>query len=893
MRYWASLLLLFIFWKATYGQQSNTYFEIKQSSLLEEVLEKMTNDFGLAFSYTDRLAKTVKIAPDRWEVSSTDALLEVFCRENNLEFRISDQGDILLRARLQPHFDPELPDQWLVRGRVENQKGEAVADVAVYLDTLNLGALSDLQGNFQFKIPYDCRHRTVLFQLIGYQRRKVSIAQLEENQVIRLNQVSIDLEPITVTERIPQLRQLQSDGAITLNSLKGNSPGSIAGGDIFRTIQLLPGVSANDDLSAAIKIRGSGSDETLVLLDGIPIYKAEHFFGVFSAVNSSYVQQTTLYKNALPVAFGGKTGGMLLMESNAELYNRLGLDVDVNLLTSSAVIRTPLGEKAALSLSGRTTYTNAASNPVFDAFKSETDRPLQTIRENLTRPDLLETLPSFQFYDLNARFIYHLNEQSSLDLNYYQSRDDFGNEYENRFRARLGPDRFAENVETFSNLEAWTNQGASLNFTHRFKEDWQLKTNLYYSQFDNAGSVDSRLTRTRPGEDIDLRSFENFQKNRIKDTGLKAVLSHPLSHHRSLEFGSEFIHHQNDFVLQEEERMMLENESTAFEFALFNAVPLLNQENALIELGNRFTYYSATDRIYWSPRLKIRYDFHDQAYFKGAFTRSNQFVREFVYNNRLGQALTFFTLSDQNKYPVGRSNNYMLGSHWSSGSWGLDLELYKKDYWGLIEYARLFPGFDPEEINPGKLREYAIFNGGGNTHGLDVMLSLDRPNYQGWLSYTWSKTIHEFRAIYRGAAFPSQDDRRHQISWVNNYRWKAFNLSATYVMASGRPFLDLAQLQQPEDLRQLNPDQLFGRLPAYHRIDLGLNYPFSWKWADCSIGLSVFNVMNRQNVKYQQFVYSIPYQKQAGGVSRVLNQVIGNMTNLLDRTWNLSLTAQF
>jgi outer membrane receptor for ferrienterochelin and colicin len=893
MRFWFSLFFLFAFCAVAFGQQGDAYFEIKKSSSLEIVLQKMANDFGLAFSYADRLAEEVQIAPGRWKTDSTDELLASFCEDNNLEFRISDQGDILLRARLQPKFKSNLPEQWLLKGRVEDFNGVAIADVAVYLDTLNLGTLTDAAGGFQFRIPDEYRDRKVLFQLIGYQRQEIPIAQLAEMLVVRLEQVSIDLEPITVTERIPQLQQLQADGAITLNTRNGMTPGSVVGKDIFRTIQLLPGLSAHDDLSAAIKIRGSEGDETLVVLDGIPIYRATHFFGVFSAINSRYIQQTTLYKNALPVAFGGKTGGMLLMESNGNLYNRLGLDLDLNLLTSSGVLRAPLGEKAALSISGRTTYTNAARNPIFDAFESETTQTIRTLRESLTRPDLLETLPTFQFYDLNARLVYRPNDQSSFDFNYYQSQDDFGNEYENRFRARLSLDRFVENVETFSNLEAWTNQGASLNFSHSFLEDWQLKTNLYYSKFENSGSVDSRLTRERPGQDIDLRSFENFQSNRIEDIGLKTLFSKPLDFQRNLDIGAEFIQHQNAFVLQEEDRMMLQNEAAAYEMALFNALPILNREDVFIELGNRFTFYSATDRVYWSPRLNIRYDYHQQAYLKGAFTRANQFVREFVYNNRLGQSLTFFTLSNQDEFPVGRSNNYMLGNHWARGPWSLDLELYKKDFWGLIEYAHLFQGFDPEEINPGRQREYAIFNGKGNTHGLDVMLSLNRTNYQGWLSYTWSKTLHEFRAIYRGATFPAQDDRRHQISWVNHYHWKALDLSATYVMASGRPFLDLAQLQKPEDLRQINPDQLFSRLPTYHRIDLGLSYPFSWKWAECSLGLSVFNVANRQNVKYQQFVYSIPYQRQEDGASQTLNQVIGNTTNLLNRTWNLSFSVQF
>lgn len=893
MRVYLFLVIFFTTVASASAQRGQTFFELKESKPLLIFLQEIEQDFGLVFSYPDRLAEQVKIAPGRWEAESVEALLTALCAQNNLEYRFSEQGDVLLRARLQPKINTKVPDQWLVRGRVVDPEERPISDVAIYLDTLHLGALSDEQGRFQFAIPYTYKNRQLIFQFLGYQRLRLPVSQLDELSSVQLRQSSIDLEPITVTRRIPGLQQLRSDGAIRLTSFEGIEPGSIAGGDIFRTIQLLPGVSAHDDLSAAIKIRGSGSDETLVVLDGIPIYRAEHFFGVFSAVNSSYVQQSTLFKNALPAAFGGKTGGMLLMESNGELYNRLSADLDINLLTSSAVLRVPLGERAALSLSGRTTYQNAASNPIFDAFDTEMELATQIARENFTRPDLLTTIPVFQFYDFNARFAFQLNDRSALDLNYYQSQDDFSNEYENTFRARIGPTRFAENREVFSNLEAWTNRGASLNYRYDFPRSWQFKTNLYYSRFENLGEILSSLSRIRPAQDIELWSFENRQNNHIEDFGAKVLLSKALPQQRSLDAGLELIQHSNTFRLQEEERTMLENESAAYEAALFVTSPLVNREKAHLELGNRLIYYSATDQFYWSPRLKLRYDWHAQGYFKAAFTRSNQFVREFVHNNRLGQSLSFFSLSDGKQFPVGRSNNYMLGSSWQLGDWSLDLELYQKDFTGLIEYARLFQGFDPDEINPGKLREYAIFNGQGNTHGLDFMLSLDKEDYQGWLSYTWSKTTHEFDKIYRGASFPAEDDRRHQLSWVNNYRWQDLSFSATYVLASGRPFFNLAQLRSPEDLRQINPSQLFDRLPAYHRLDLGVSYQFAWQWADCSLGLSVFNVTNRANVKYQQFVYSVPYLQRDKDVQRDLNQVIGNTIGMLNRTLNFSFSVQF
>ena len=56
--------------------------------------------------------------------------------------------------------------------------------------------------------------------------------------------------------------------------------------DIFRTLQLLPSVSASNDFNASLIVRGGSPDENLVLLDGTEIYNPYHIGGIFSTFNS-------------------------------------------------------------------------------------------------------------------------------------------------------------------------------------------------------------------------------------------------------------------------------------------------------------------------------------------------------------------------------------------------------------------------------------------------------------------------------------------------------------------------------------------------------------------------------------------------------------------------------
>ena len=61
-----------------------------------------------------------------------------------------------------------------------------------------------------------------------------------------------------------------------------NTPAILGEADILKTIQLMPGVQAGTEGFSGLYVRGGGPDQNLILLDGIPIYNADHMLGVFS-----------------------------------------------------------------------------------------------------------------------------------------------------------------------------------------------------------------------------------------------------------------------------------------------------------------------------------------------------------------------------------------------------------------------------------------------------------------------------------------------------------------------------------------------------------------------------------------------------------------------------------
>ena len=72
-------------------------------------------------------------------------------------------------------------------------------------------------------------------------------------------------------------------------------------------------------------------------------------------------------------------------------------------------------------------------------------------------------------------------------------------------------------------------------------------------------------------------------------------------------------------------------------------------------------------------------------------------------------------------------------------------------------------------------------------------------------------------------------------------------------------------------------------------MNIGVDYTFPIAALRGKLGFSVFNAFNRTNVKYRQYVYSIPDDPRKPNK----NVILGNELDLLDRTFNLSFSLEF
>ena len=89
---------------------------------------------------------------------------------------------------------------------------------------------------------------------------------------------------------------------------------------------------------------------------------------------------------------------------------------------------------------------------------------------------------------------------------------------------------------------------------------------------------------------------------------------------------------------------------------------------------------------------------------------------------------------------------------------------------------------------------------------------------------------------------------------------KRWTTGATWMYGSGRPFTPAVGIESVElPFRDLTVDRItYGaknssRLPAYHRLDLSLQGDFRLRGMSSTVGVTAFNVYNRQNVWYRSY----------------------------------------
>ena len=155
-----------------------------------------------------------------------------------------------------------------------------------------------------------------------------------------------------------------------------------------------------------------------------------------------------------------------------------------------------------------------------------------------------------------------------------------------------------------------------------------------------------------------------------------------------------------------------------------------------------------------------------------------------------------------------------------------------------------------------------VNDGRGTTYGAELLATVRRGPWFGWLSYSYS---HSTRVDHPGEASRLFDyDQPHSLNLAVSYRWNKWQLGGRFQLYSGLPYTPVIGSVFESDANTYLP--IYGavnsaRAPIHHQLDLRLDRYWKWGPVQMSYFLDVQNVyLNESTVAY---FYSYDFTQRA------------------------------
>lgn len=728
---------------------------------------------------------------------------------------------------------------------VDIKSGEPVAGAAVYIDKPRIGVMTDRFGYFSITLP---KGRQVLYvRAIGMRdtRRQLLLNGDGKLSIDLQEQVTSLKEVVISAEKTANINRTQMGlDRIDIRSIR-QVPTVFGESDIMQVILTLPGVKSVGEATSGFNVRGGAADQNLILFNGMTIYNPTHLFGFFSAFNPDVIQNVELYKSSIPASFGGRLSSVLDVSGKEGNSKKLTGSAGIGLLTSRFSLEGPVfNEKTTFVLGARTTYSNW----------------------------LLDMLPKnngygnskASFYDLNLLINHKFDEKNSLYLSAYLSHDQF-------------------NLNSDTSY-VYSNRNASLRYKHIFSNKFNGVFTASDDHYDYANaSQENKVNAYKLKYGIDQYSgktdFTWYQhaKNTIA-FGLSTL-------YYSLSPGSLGPLGSSSLVVPE----VLQKEK-ALESAIYASDKLDISPNFSIDLGIRYAVYnylgphtvntyapglpresgtltdstkhgSGVIKTYKGPeyRFSTRYLLGENLSVKASFNTLNQFIH-LLSNTTAISPTDSWKLSDPNIKPQ-HGEQYSLGLYQNlkSNTIEVSVETYYKRIHNYLDYK------SGAQLTMNPHIETDVFTTRGKAYGVEFELKKSTGKLNGWISYTWSRTLLQQddplagETINGGRYYPANYDKPNDLSLVGNYRFShRFSISMNMVYSTGRPVtIPVGEFYYAGSERALYGDRNAYRIPDYFRSDFSMNiesnHRNNQKFHD-SWTVGVYNLTARKNPYSTYFV---------------------------------------
>ena len=722
--------------------------------------------------------------------------------------------------------------EWSIIGYVTDKKSrEPLKDALVLVvGSSTIHAETNVKGAYSLNLPL---HDIELeFYCHGYKTERIALKYVQ-----RKRRVDVELEPLEYTlidavilaekENFRISRPDMGLERITSQESK-KIPTLLGEPDVIKALQLSPGVQSTSEGSSGFIVRGGSPDQNLVLFDRATVYNPSHLMGFFSVFNNDAISDVQLYKGDIPASYGGRLSSLLDV-GGREGSSDYDVSGGIGLIASRLAVSGPVGDDLTFLTAMRRTYADLLLRLSKD-----------TTVNNAT----------INFYDLNGKMRWRVNERNALTFTLYNGRDKFG---------------------THGIGFTFGNSIGVLAWNHRFSPRFSLSTTasgtMYQYEFKG-----------------DMSSMEGKWAASIKEANVRTDFFYRWNAHTISRFGwsvsyqwfqpGDITVRRIDDEMQPPNRLNMAHRQALLNTLYFSNEHKLFNERLLLRAGLRLTRfdnvgpttqyyidddYNIIDKVImpsgkfyhheygWEPRLALSLMLSDQTSVKASYSRTLQYVHLLSFSSTGSPLDVWIPVNPSIKPQV--AHQYAIGffSGLFKHKLQASVELFYKDLKHVLDFKD-----HPNVLLYEKVESEVRF-GSGIAYGTEWMLKKEDGDLSGWISYTWLRSYRTIDRVNNNERYSAPSDRPHNVSVVLNFQFPFFRrleVSANWIYTTGQPFVmpEGRFLFFGEFIPVYSARNAY-RMPDYHRMDCSLIVHLSRRGSKFKndINLSAYNLYGRKN----------------------------------------------
>ena len=618
------------------------------------------------------------------------------------------------------------------------------------------------------------------------------------------------IEDIEIVQQRAKPSVIQGAERITVDATQiQHMPKFLGTSDPVRYLQSLAGIQTNNETTTGLHIHGCDDYQTLVSINGAPIFYPNHLLGLYSTFINAHFQTIELEQAEHRATMDNRIGGWVNFQTFSEQPRRFSFEGNIGIVNSDITFTIPMGKKHALWLSARSSYIN-------------------WLYGSLLKMDSYAI--RYHFMDYNLTYAGQLSDDDQLVITGFYSRD----------KLRL----FSDDGHTDIGFP-WQNIVGSAYWNHKM-DDGNWRSTIYYSSFDNQLDV--------LADSIVVKTDEQFAV-----VGTKHQWDYQISNFKFQILGSYDHYMSRPLVFMMHGVDMFETKAPQPELSHADEVALAGDMRHDVcpwfayNVGVRASGYIYQRHFHWAidPRVSFHFYPHPNHEISLHYGMYHQFFHKSGLTGG-GLPTDFFFLASEKFLPEqAHAANLKYVGYFYHKQYSLSTEVYFKQIYNIAEST----GSVLQVLNRKFSYDDYIVTGDGRNYGVNVMFQRNSGIVTGYVSYTLGWARRKLPALegfddYRYAA---SSERRHDLKVVLNTHFaKRWHIGAMFVLATGLPYTEAEEAYMLNGKMVCHYSTYNGaHMPLYHRLDLsGSCDIIKTPEHELGINISLYNTYAHKNAQF-------------------------------------------